>query len=137
LKEIGVISFIGRIGTGASRQTYIVHPSQFQHLAVPWKFYTPKHAYTMRQIKNVLTGAILEDVARRTVTGPDEPIVIPKGGKWPGTSSKCLFQEWEFTVELWFEAGEPTNIQFFTTAQLDLLRTWCMTHELPHRHHTR
>ena len=36
--------------------------------------------------------------AQSTVTGPDEPIVIPKGGKWPGTSSKCLFQEWEFTV---------------------------------------
>jgi len=36
--------------------------------------------------------------AQSTVIGPDEPIMIPKGGKWPGTTSKCLFQEWEFTV---------------------------------------
>jgi len=36
--------------------------------------------------------------AQSTVIGHDDPIVIPKGGKWPGTTSKCLFQEWEFTV---------------------------------------
>lgn len=33
-----------------------------------------------------------------TLIGHNKHVVIPKGGKWPGTSSKCLFHEFEMAV---------------------------------------
>lgn len=44
-----------------------------------------------------------------TLLGHEDYVVIPRGGRWPGTSSKCLFHEFEMAIVIGRRAKDITK----------------------------
>lgn len=44
-----------------------------------------------------------------TLLGHEDYVIIPRGGRWPGTSSKCLFHEFEMAIVIGRRAKDITK----------------------------